>query len=76
MNPMQRVRRTFWTLVLIAVLAAGALTRALTWSNEPLAVLAIIVSGLTATLAALLALRILVVTSHKPDDHLTRRSEP
>ncbi len=65
---MQRVRRTFWTLVLFAALAAGALSRALTWSNETFTVLVVIISGLTATLAALLALRILVVTSHKSDD--------
>lgn len=59
---MKRVRRTFWALVAVAVLATGALSRTLGGGNGPAAGLAVALSGLVLAAAAGLALRILLVT--------------
>ena len=59
---MTRVRRTFWILVGVAVLATGWLSRSLTATPGPAAGMAVTLSGLVAVAAAGLALRILIVT--------------
>ena len=66
---MSRVRRTFWILVAVAVVATGSLSRALTADPGPAAGVAVTLSGLVAVAAAGLALRILVVTGRagRPD---------
>lgn len=66
---MRRVRVTFWVLVLIAVLATGLVSRALTWDGVS-APIVVTVGAITALLSILLALRILVVTARlrRPGD--------
>lgn len=59
---MTRVRRTFWVLVAVAVLATGSLSRALTAPPGGATGLAVALTGLVAVVAAGLALRILAVT--------------
>lgn len=61
-----RVRRTFWTLVGIAVVATGALSRALAARPGPATGLAVAASALIVAAATLLALRILVVVGRHP----------
>lgn len=56
-----RIRGTFWALLVVAIVAAGALSRALGASAGPSAGAAVAVSGFVLVLAAGLALRILVV---------------
>lgn len=59
---MSRVRRTFWVLVAVAVVATGSLSRALTADPGPATGVAVALAGLVALAAVGLALRILVVT--------------
>ena len=61
-----RVRRTFWALVGIAVVATGALSRALTAGPGTATGLVVASSALIVAAAALLALRILVVVGRHP----------
>ncbi len=63
MNPTRRVLLTFWALVVIAILATGALSRALTWSNGPIAAVTGALAALIAIIAVLLAVRIMVVVA-------------
>lgn len=67
MAPVQRVQLTFLSLVLITVVSAGSLIRALAWSASPGTALAVAVTGTTAAAAGGLALRILLVT-HPPEE--------
>ena len=60
-----RVRRTFWTLVVVSVLAAGALSRALAAPSGPGSGLTVAAAGLVLTASSLLALRILIVVERK-----------
>jgi len=62
MSPPGRLRLTFWGLVLVAVLATGAVSRALTWEGAS-APVTVAVGGVFAVGASLLALRIVVVTA-------------
>jgi hypothetical protein len=57
----RRVRRTFWGLVVVAVVATGALSRALAASPRPATGLTVAASALALTVSSLLALRILLV---------------
>ncbi len=57
---MKRARRWFWTLVVIAAMAMGALSTALTASAGPIAGAAVAVSSIVLVISAALALRILV----------------
>ena len=60
---MRRVRVTFWTLVVMAVVSTGVLMDALGWRSGPVAGITIAVSGATSALAIALAVRILIVLS-------------
>jgi len=60
-----RVRRTFWILVIVAVVATGALSRALAARPGPAAGLAVAGTSVTLALTALLALRILFVVGRR-----------
>ena len=64
-SPARRVQLTFWFLVLVAVLATGLVSRAVTWSGAS-AVLTTAVGGILALGAVLLALRIVVITARRP----------
>ncbi len=55
-----RARRSFWALVLIAVLAAGSLDIALRADAGPLTGLRVAASGLVAVLALALAARVML----------------
>jgi hypothetical protein len=57
-----RVRRTFWALVVVAVVSAGALSKALAAEPGAGAGLGVAGSGLLVTTSTLLAVRILLVT--------------
>lgn len=57
---MSRARRSFWTLFVIAVLAAGGLTWSLTASAGPAAAVVFGVSALALVAAIALDIRILV----------------
>lgn len=59
----RRVRQTLQALVVIAILAAGALSTALTAEPGPATGLAVAASALLLVAAGSLALRILVVVS-------------
>ena len=61
-----QVRRTFWAFVIIAVVAAGALSRALAARPGAATGLAVAASALIVAAATLLALRILVVVGRYP----------
>ena len=58
---MTRVRGTFWGLVVVAVLAAGALSRAIAARPGPAAALTLAGAAIVLALAAGLAIRIAVV---------------
>ena len=70
-NPTARARRTFWALVLIAVLATGALSAALKAHPSPAAGATVAISGLILAIALTLAARILLAL-----DHARRASRP
>ena len=57
---MTRAGRMFWLLVLVATLAAGALSHAVAWRPGPATGVVVAVSGLVLVAAGALALRILV----------------
>ena len=57
---MRRARRCFWTLLVIAALATGALSTALTARPSPAAAVAVAVSGVILAASGALAVRILV----------------
>lgn len=59
---MSRVRRTFWLLVTVAVVATGVLSRSLTARPGPATGAAVALAGLVALAAVGMAVRILVVT--------------
>ena len=59
---MSRVRRTFWVLVAVAVVATGSLSRALGAHPSPATGVAVALAGLVALAAVGMAVRILVVT--------------
>lgn len=56
-----RVRRTFWALMVVAVVTTGALSKALGAEPGAATGLAVAVSALLVTTSTLLALRILLV---------------
>ena len=56
-----RVRRTFWALVIVAVLSTGTLSTALAAPPGPAAGLAVAASALLLAASTFLALRILLV---------------
>ena len=56
-----RVRRTFWVLVVIAVIAMGGLSAALSARPGPVAGLAVAATSVSLAVSALLALRIVLV---------------
>ena len=58
---MTRVRGTFWVLVVVSVLAAGALSRAVAAPPGPVAALTLAGAAFVLALAAALAIRIAVV---------------
>ncbi|QGG94113.1 hypothetical protein [Actinomarinicola tropica] len=60
-----RVRRTFWSLVVVAVAATGALSRALAARPGPATGLAVAGSAVLLAASASLALRILVVVGRR-----------
>ena len=59
-TPTRRVRRTFWILVGVAVLAAGGLSSGLAARSNPLTGLRVAASGIVLVAALTLAARILV----------------
>jgi hypothetical protein len=63
-NPTARARRTFWALVLVAVLATGALSAALKAHPGPAAGATVAISGLVLAGALTLAARILLALDH------------
>lgn len=58
---MRRVKVTFWVLVAVAVLAAGALSASLRADSAPTTALAVAGSGSVLAAASMLALRIMIV---------------
>lgn len=56
----RRARRAFWLLLVLAVLAAGALTASLGAPPQPIAGIGVAVSGLVLTVSITLAGRILI----------------
>lgn len=60
-----RVRRTFWMLVVVAVVSTGALSNALEADPGAGAGLAVVGSALLLTVSALPALRILLVIGRR-----------
>lgn len=67
-----RVRRTFWALVVVAIVATGALSRALAAEPGPAAGLGVAGSALLLATSALLARRILLVVGR----HSAGREQP
>ena len=67
-----RTRRTFWALLVVAILASGALSRTLTAEPGPAAGLGVAASALLLAISGSLALRILVVAER----HAAGRTEP
>ena len=65
---MRRVRVTFWTLVVSAIVSSGALMSALGWRSGPVAGITIAVSGAATAAATALAVRILIVLSRDHED--------
>lgn len=61
----QRVRRTFQALMAVAILATGALSKALTAEPGPATGLAVAGSALLLVASGALALRILVVVARR-----------
>lgn len=57
---LQRAHRTFWSLVGISALAAGALSRAVTQNPGPLTGLLVAVSGTLMLFAVALAARVMI----------------
>ncbi len=62
---MRRVRRSFWILFLIAVLAAGGLSWSLTASAGPLAAVTFAASALVLVAAVALDVRILIALERR-----------
>ena len=62
---MRRVHVTFWVLVLIAVLGAGGLSRALSGPTSATAIVLATAAAALALIAALLALRIVIVLGRR-----------
>lgn len=67
----RRLRRTFWALVVVAVVSTGALSKALGAAPGTATGLAVAGSALLVTTSTLLALRILLVAGRA-----TTRGEP
>lgn len=63
-SPTTRARKAFWTLVLVAVLATGALSVALRARPNPAAGATVAISGLVLAIALTLATRILLALDH------------
>ena len=63
-NPTARARKSFWALVLIALLATGALSTALKTHASPTAGAAVAVSGAILAISLTLATRILLALDH------------
>lgn len=72
--PLARVRRNFWLLVGIAIVATGFLFDALRSTPGPLTGAAVAVSGVVAVTTLALAARILVVLSPTRQLRQPRRS--
>ena len=63
-RPVRRnARRSFWILVVVATLATGSLSSALSASPSPAAGLAVALSGLIALLAITLTVRVMMALS-------------
>lgn len=62
---MQRVRITFWVLVVVAIVATGTLSRSLTDLNGPEAVALAVAGGFVALTAVLGVVRIVIVVSQR-----------
>ena len=62
---MRRARRSFWTLFLIAILAAGGLTWSLSATAGPTAAIVFGVSALALVAAIALDIRILVAVERR-----------
>ena len=60
--PSRRARRSFWVLLLLAVLAAGSLSSALEAAAGPLTGLRVAGSGVVLVAAVILAARVLAVS--------------
>ncbi|HET7399394.1 MAG TPA: hypothetical protein VFJ94_12820 [Intrasporangium sp.] len=58
--PARRARRSFWALVLVAVLAAGSLTAALTAEASPATGLRVGLSGIVLIASVALATRVML----------------
>lgn len=69
---MTRVRVTFWSLVVTAILASGALARALDAPPAAGTGVAVAVAGVIAAVAGVLALRIAVVVARHQQGHRRR----
>ena len=63
---MRRVQLTFWVLVLLAVLGMAGVSSALAGPTNALSVVLAVISGSVALVAALLALRIVIVLARRP----------
>ena len=59
-HPTARARKSFWTLVLIAALAAGALSAALKAHPSPAAGATVAISGAVLAISLTLATRVLL----------------
>jgi hypothetical protein len=69
----RRIRRTFWALVIVAVVSTGALSTALRATPGAGAGLAVAGSALLVTASTLLALRILLVAGRATTGSEARR---
>ena len=67
-NPLRHARRSFWVLVLVAVLASGSLSAALASDPGPLVGLRVAGSGLVLVASIALAARVMAALdrAHRP----------
>ena len=65
---MRRVQVTFWALVVVAVLATGGLSTALSAEPSATAGLAVAASGVVLTATIVLAVRILLAVGRQVDE--------
>lgn len=68
-GPARRARRTFWALVVVAVLASGSLSAALRATAGPLAGTRVALSGLVLLVALALAARVLFAVDRAGRGH-------
>jgi hypothetical protein len=75
-RPYRRARWTFWTLVALAIVLAGALGRALQAPPSPWSGLAVAVLGLCTVITIALAARLLLALTGRLTAPDNRRTHP